>query len=60
MTSVENLINSDSMPLQPTAFLDPRALITLKISVGGGELRYVDQPTRLERNFKMMSKLVSA
>ena len=31
MTSAEDLINSDGMSSQPTAFLDPRALIILKI-----------------------------
>ena len=38
MTSVENLINSNGLSSQPTTFLDPRALITLKILVGEGGL----------------------
>ena len=60
MTSAQNLINSDGMSLQPTPFLDPGALITLKISVGEGGLRCIDELTRLEKNFEMVLKSVSS
>ena len=59
MTLAEDLINSDGMSSQPTALLDPRALIILKILVGEGGLRYIDKPSRLERNFQMGLKPVS-
>ena len=59
MISAKCLMNSDGMSLKPTAFLNPRALIILKVSVGPGGLRYMDEPTRVKRNFEMVLKLIS-
>ena len=52
MILVESLINSDGMSSKPTDFLDQRAMITRKISVGKVGLRYMDGSTRLETNLE--------